>query len=530
MQHNRFDFWTRLKPACIGSAAIKIVVIPLSLAVAKLLSDVTTQALAGNVESVIKNAVFAAALLIALAAFQTAGDIRLRRREALAKNLCRIDFLETLLKNPLEKLFRADHGELVENLNDDMTACVERFTQSYPSVVSSAVAALGYTAFLALNSPVVAASLPALALLQLLPPLIVKKHMQINYDECRDMEAAITDHLVEALGGFDTIKLYGLKNWWQAKMTAYHKKYLRVGHKVDTIAAAQRSMYRMLNNILKFGTYALMGIYVILSWCAMDVAVQAIYLSGSLFGAVNSLFSAIPEIAVSRNAEKRINKWVEPATGAGKKADMDVRQIVMKNLHSSYGEKQIFTGMNSCFELDKNYMIEGDNGAGKTTLLHLMTGLVLPESGGVRIGEADPGCPEQQVGPQTMLYIPQNGPEYGFDAAALFDMFDEARQEKLFEIAKRFGLTEENIKGCAIRDLSGGERKKVFLSIGFALCPQWLLLDEPSNSLDKYGRDVLRELIGERKGTIVISHDTSLRLTADRLMKIEGGCMHDEKE
>lgn len=77
------------------------------------------------------------------------------------------------------------------------------------------------------------------------------------------------------------------------------------------------------------------------------------------------------------------------------------------------------------------------------------------------------------------------------------------------ELAKRFGITEDFIYQSKIDELSGGERKKVFLSLAFAVNPVLMLLDEPTNSLDEEGKILLRELLSDREGgTIVITHDT----------------------
>lgn len=65
-----------------------------------------------------------------------------------------------------------------------------------------------------MQSPLMAASLLVISVLQLIPPIIVKKHMQINYEDCRKIEAKITDHMIEAVDGFETIKLYDLKSYY----------------------------------------------------------------------------------------------------------------------------------------------------------------------------------------------------------------------------------------------------------------------------------------------------------------------------
>lgn len=526
---NKLIFWNRLKLVCACNTAIDLIDIPFSLITAKLISNLTIQAIAGKVTVVIKSAILVIILLIVSTIFRICCNTCLRKIQARSKNRCRIDFLKLLFKNPIETLFKTNHGELVENLNDDMNTCMNCFIKSYPSMISSAVATIGYTFFLALENIPVAFSLLAFSLLQLIPPLIVKKFMQVNYDMCRDLEADITNHVMEAVNGFEMIKFYGLKYWWQKKMIDYHKKYLPIGHKTDAIAAAQRSMYRMLDNILKFGTYALMGVYVFLNLCSFEVAVQAIYLSGSIFISVKTFFSCIPEFAVADNAQNRISKWA-PTFNYENSENSNIKKIVFKNVNFKYEKRQILVGANVCFNINNNYLIEGENGIGKTTLFHLLMGIELPQKGKVIIGDQNKNTFNYRFPPQTVLYIPQIDPMFGFDAATLFTMFDQEQQTKILELAKHFGLTEKNLHGCDIRELSGGERKKVFLSIGFAIQPQWLLLDEPTNNLDEHGIDVLRELIDSRTGIIIISHNATLRSVVNKVMKIENGCVYNEKQ
>ena len=71
-----------------------------------------------------------------------------------------------------------------------------------------------YAVYLALKSPIIAITLCIIAILQIIPPIVVKKYMQVNYDNNRKIEAEITDYIIEGYRGFLTIKLYGLSKWW----------------------------------------------------------------------------------------------------------------------------------------------------------------------------------------------------------------------------------------------------------------------------------------------------------------------------
>ncbi len=526
---SKLKIWTALKSVCLGKVFIQAIIVPVSLVTARLLSMVIDEAVKGNVETTVVYSLTMLGLIIVLGVIQMIGKRLILRCQTKALNQCRVDFLEFLLNNPLEKLYNTDYGELNENLNSDLEAFSKRYIDTHPNVIISVIGLLGYFFFLLLQSPVAAVSLLGIAFLQLIPPIIVKKYLQINYDQCREIEAQITNHIVEAVDGFEIIKLYGLKQWWKTKMTDYHRKYISVGRKADATAAAQRSMYKLLDNVLKFGTYALMGWYVMVDVCSLEVSVQAIYLSTGLFESVKSLFSVIPEFAVSRKAEERISKWI--VVDDGEKdllpyvEKFNNKPLIIKNIHYRYGKKKVFDGLNYQFYTDKNYAIEGCNGVGKTTLINLIMGLLVPDQGEIFVGDFEPW---NIGGEHTFMYIPQCDPEYSFDVQTLFEMFGEEKQERLYSIAKRLGLSEAIMHGTEICSLSGGERKKVFLAIGFAMHPQWLLLDEPSNNLDNQGKDALAELINERKRVIMVSHDPSLMHGIDCRINFENGRVCDE--
>ena len=534
MQHKaglNIIFWENLKWVCFGKTIIKIIAIPVTLITAWILSAIVNQAVSGEVGKVMEYSLFMLIFLFLFIAVQTISNILIGRRQSKAMNQCRMDFLERLLSTPLNQLFRADYGELTENLNSDLDTLTKRYTELYLVMISSALELAACFFFILFQSPVAAGSLLGISFLQFIPPIVVKKYMQINYDQCRDIEAKITNHVVEAVNGFEVIKLYGLKRWWQKRLADYHKEYLSAGRKTDAVAAVQRSMYRLLDHILKFGTYALMGIYAMLGYCAFSTAVQVIYLSSELFRSVKNLFSVIPEIAVTQNAAVRINKWMDPEDN-GEKGSLpgtvwpSAIPIVIRNLSYKYGKDTIICSLNYQFDSDKNYMIQGSIGAGKTTLMNLLAGLILPDQGNMFFA----GFHTPVEGPSLCLFIPQHDPEYNYDADTLFAMFGEEKRQILFSVAKRFGLTENVMKGSSVRELSGGERKKVFLSIGFAMQPKWLFLDEPSNNLDRHGKEILAELLQERKGTIVISHDNLLVHSVDCCIKLENGRINDENK
>ena len=508
-------YYRKLRLACWGSTAVKLIAIPAALVTAEFISYVLDQALAGKVWNVIRGSIFMLITVITLFLIQAGGELWLRKRKEQDLYWCRQEFLKSLFHNPLDHLFQADYGSLIQNLNDDIKTVAKRYLECYPTIISSSLGVVGYLVFLLVQSPIVAVSLLAISLLQLIPPLIVKRYMQVNYDDCAQIESQITNHVVEAVNGFEAIKLYDLKNWWQDKLRVYHRSYLKVGNKSDATATAQISMYRLLEHLLKFGTYGLLGMYVLLDYCPLDVTIQAAYLSGGLFQWVKSLFSTIPDLAVAKTAEHRLDKWNIPDTETGVN-DSNGTEMTLTGVSYSADQKEIFQMVDYQFHPDEVYLLKGGNGTGKSTLLHLLAGLILPNQGEIL---ADP-----------VWYVPQDDPEYSYTGDTFFSLFGAERQRNMTAIAVQMGLSRDLLAKQEIRNLSGGERKKVFLAAAFGQNSKWLLLDEPSNHLDQHGKEILCQLIQNRKGIVIASHDPELFAVAEHILHIGNGRISDETE
>lgn len=493
-----------------------------ALVIAQLFSNITVKAVNHELYDTMKTALLIVALIFIMFLVGMAGNVFIQRRQAELRNRCEIFFVENLFKNSPDRIFCAEQGELLKNLSDDLAVVMKRYTDLYPCIISSGIGILGYTIFMLHKSLLIAVSLLLISLIQLIPPFIVKKYMQINYDECCKVEARVTDYTIEAVSGFEVIKLYGLKEWMQRRMAECHEEYLKVGRMADAVAAAQRSIYRLLDNILKFGTYAILGIYVLFGYSTLESAIVTIYLSGNFFAIVKQVFSVIPEIAVSHTAESRINKWNvservldNPKTQNG--------EIVLKDVLYKYGEKVVFQGVNCRLLCDQNYLIVGKNGVGKTSLLNLIAGLILPVDG--KITNIDWDSDNTSC---NLVYVPQKDPDYDLKISALLESLKKEQQKYFFSMMEKFGLKEAGLREKSIRLLSGGERKKIFLALGFAMKPKWLLLDEPSNNLDVHGKQVLCEMLRERKGIIMISHDPVFSSGLDHILKVENGCVYEK--
>ncbi len=190
------------------------------------------------------------------------------------------------------------------------------------------------------------------------------------------------------------------------------------------------------------------------------------------------------------------------------------------------------------FSIEKGEFVSivGPSGSGKSTLLHILGGVDKPTSGKVFVEGTDMhGLDEnklaifrrRQIGLVYQFY--NLLPVLNVDENILLPHLLDGRamdKERLDKIVEYLGLTER--RNNLPSELSGGQQQRV--SIGRALFnhPAILLADEPTGNLDrKNGEEIirlLRESNRKQKQTLIlITHDESIALQADRMICIEDG-------
>ena len=212
----------------------------------------------------------------------------------------------------------------------------------------------------------------------------------------------------------------------------------------------------------------------------------------------------------------------------------------VEHLSKTYGEKNTFVKAldDVSFSVNKGEFVAivGASGSGKSTLLHILGGVDRPTSGKVFLSETDVyGQKDEQlaifrrreVGLIYQFYnlIPVLNVTENMTLPVLLDgrKVNKERLEELLAVLKLKGR-EEHLPN----ELSGGQQQRV--SIGRALmnAPAVMLADEPTGNLDSKNSHEIIELLklSNKKFNqtlIVITHDESIALQADRIIAIEDG-------
>ena len=170
--------------------------------------------------------------------------------------------------------------------------------------------------------------------------------------------------------------------------------------------------------------------------------------------------------------------------------------------------------------------ILGENGAGKSTLLKVLCGALAPERGRVKIGQTvrfgvltqqlEELAPHEEETIKSVLSSCKR--TYVVDGK-------ETSPEKLLE---RLGFTPEQLL-ARIKDLSGGQRRRLQLLLTILAEPNVLILDEPGNDLDTDMLAIVEDLLDGWPGTLIlVSHDRYLmeRVTDQQFALVDGGLRH----
>ncbi len=175
----------------------------------------------------------------------------------------------------------------------------------------------------------------------------------------------------------------------------------------------------------------------------------------------------------------------------------------------------------------------GANGSGKSTILKLAAGMLQPASGGVRLWDKPLSTYRNKDRAKLLCYFPQQlDVNVPFTVREIVGMglypYDIPPRMTVDEALAMVGLTAK--ASAFVTNLSGGERRRVFIAMTLIQGAGILLLDEPLANLDiRYQIEFLRLLRGlqEQKGISVLMalHDINIALQFEKVMVIKEGAV-----
>ncbi len=208
--------------------------------------------------------------------------------------------------------------------------------------------------------------------------------------------------------------------------------------------------------------------------------------------------------------------------------------ILLENLNKAFENLIVLDGLNLEVKRGENLAVLGKSGSGKSVLIKIISGLLTPDSGTVKVF----GQEIDKITPKELQKLRQKI-GFSFQSSALYDsmsvkenlMYPLVRNKpelssKEVNIAVNKVLEEVNLSQTINQmpsQLSGGQRKRIGIARTLIMMPEIMLYDEPTAGLDPITCMEINNLISKvqeeyKTTSIIITHDlTCAKMTADRV-------------
>ena len=206
----------------------------------------------------------------------------------------------------------------------------------------------------------------------------------------------------------------------------------------------------------------------------------------------------------------------------------------IKNIHKSYGKKQVLAGVDFTVEPGEIVGILGANGSGKSTLLTILAGLQKCDAGFFYM-DGKNLLKDTKLRNQLVAYVPQEMPLIteltAWDNLKMWYNTDRLKRELDSGVLKLLGI--DQFINVPVHQMSGGMKKRLCVACAMNTSPKLMLLDEPTGSLDLVCKEKIYNYLERYKnedGSVIIAtHEVQEIELCDKCYILKDGRLVDYK-
>lgn len=375
-----------------------------------------------------------------------------------------------------------------------------------------------------------------------MPILLLQGLVRSRAGENRDFESKANVRLDEIFHGITDIKLN------KAEKSERNKFFdiLQVTHKVRLrLEAGMAGIPAMIDIIAAIGFLAVMifGAIDITSGSKTIGEFMSFFTAMALiFEPLRRLSNVSGNIQVAMASLERVFKIFEERPSivfsnlSRNENEFDKVGLEFESVYFSYAEKKIVENINFEIEEGTSNAIVGYSGSGKTTLFNLITRLIDPITGHIRINGVDLTDISLKELRSIISVVRQDGMmfdetileniRFGKPMASDLEIRKAAKMAYVDEFSNELKDGLNTVVGPRGSTLSGGQRQRISIARAFLRNSPLLLLDEPTSALDSQSEKLIQKSLSElskKSTTITIAHRLSTIVDSDKVLVLDNG-------
>jgi subfamily B ATP-binding cassette protein MsbA len=458
----------------------------------------------------------------------------------------RIDLLDQMMKQ--DGAFHQSHppGFLIQRVQADVNA-VGNVWRAIITGAGRDLIALFVLLGVAISVDPIWALLAFIGIpLLILPAAIAQRYVRRQAGIARDLGATLSTRLDEVFHGIVQIKLNALEQYQSRQYRVLTRKFVRTEVKSAFGASAIPAMIDIVSGVGLMAVILYGGSEIIAGektigqfmtfFTAMGFAFDPLRRLGAISGLWQIAAAAIERVKELMDAPITLASAQNPVP-----APTDTPEVALSNVTLTYGDTTVLHDLSLIAEPGKTTALVGASGAGKSTIFNLLTRLVDPQSGSVKVGG---------IATSDMALDDLRGLFSVVTQEAL--LFDETLRENI--LLGRTDVSDEQLQtvleAAYVADflpnlpdgldtkvgprgsaLSGGQRQRVVIARALLRDTPILLLDEATSALDAQSEHVVQEALNKLSAgrtTIVIAHRLSTIRGADKIIVMDRGRVMDQ--
>lgn len=352
--------------------------------------------------------------------------------------------------------------------------------------------------------------------------MVVPKIMgtKISEKKVKEADAAQEFNVTagEHLRGFDLLRNFQLTvKSLQAVNDANHN-WEKCKYQTRIMNSIANILSFTFGQILYVGIYFFGALLVLLGQMTVGVMIAASQLVVYIASPLVNLSDDITEIRSAKEIIENLNRELEQSFSVQQETDVipkEYNNIEMKHVSFSYNKNCVLKDINFSIHKGDKCLLYGSSGAGKTTIANLLTGMILPDSGGVYLDGEDIRNFSSQGYSHMVLQCSQNIFIFNTSLRNNVTLFNEKYTDEqviqalnevgLGYVLKRYKNGLDQIIAQNGHELSGGEKQKLALARIELYNPQIVIFDESFSNIDeKTAKELISHVTSNPVRTVIL--------------------------